>query len=173
VGRSGRVAAMALLLAACSDSPPPAPPAAPPVIADVRPSDPAARAAQAIADSIQRKYALVEVWNVSAVDGGDVVAYAVRMRLDRRSDHPDFEDWHAHVRLAARDQRQAAVEMLQLTVRLIDRAKLVSVFQDDFLQPHWSREQILAMEEPARYRRFEAWRDLVLSAAALPGAAPG
>ena len=102
-----------------------------------------------------------------------MVSYAVRMRLDPRREHPEFEDWNAHVRRAVRDQRQAAVEMLKLTVRFIGRASLVSVFQDDFLQPHWTRRQILAMDDPVSYRRFEAWQDLVLSAAALPGATPG
>lgn len=123
--------------------------------------------ATGIARFIQRKYDLVEVWSVNSEE--DVVSYAVRMRLDPRSDHPDFEDWQAHVSQAVRDQRQASVEMLKLTVRRVRRAGLVSVFQDDFLQPHWSREQILAMGRPQAYRDFEAWQDLVLSAAFLPG----
>ncbi len=138
---------------------------------DIRPNDPAGATARAIAAYIQRKYALVEVWRASAEDEGEVVAYAVRMRLDPRREHPVFEDWQAHVIRAARDQRQAAVEMLKLTVRFLPQANLVSVFQDDFLRPHWTRRQILAMDDPAAYRRFEAWQDLVLSAA-LPGAPP-
>jgi hypothetical protein len=123
--------------------------------------------ATSIARFIERKYDLVEVWGINSQK--DVVSYAVRMRLDPRSDHPEFEDWQSHVSQAVRDQRQASVEMLKLTVRRIRRAGLVSVFQDDFLQPHWSREQILAMERPQAYRDFEAWQDLVLSAAFLPG----
>jgi hypothetical protein len=162
-----------LLLAACTGSPPAAPSIRADATIDVMPSDPASRRARAIAEFIQRKYALVEVWNVSSVDGGEVIAYAVRMRLDRRSDHPDFEDWQAHVSGAARDQRQAAVEMLQITVLHLPQARLVSVFQDDFLQPHWTRRQIRQMDEPRAYRTFEAWRDLVLSAAVLPGVAGG
>jgi hypothetical protein len=126
--------------------------------------------ATGIARFIQRKYDLVEVWGINSQE--DVVSYAVRMRLDPRSDHPDFEDWQAHVSQAVRDQRQASVEMLKLTVRRIRRAGMVSVFQDEFLQPMWSREQILAMERPQAYRDFEAWQDLVLSAAFLPGFSP-
>lgn len=165
------LASVGLLMVACSQAHRAEPSVRPTV--DITPSDPASRTARAIAHYIQRTYVLVEVWNVSTIEGGDVVSYAVRMRLDPRREHPEFEDWHAHVRRAVRDQRQAAVEMLKLTVRFIGRARLVSVFQDDFLQPHWTRRQILAMDDPVSYRRFEAWQDLVLSAAALPGAASG
>jgi hypothetical protein len=123
--------------------------------------------AASIVRFIESKYDLVDVWGVHSQD--DVVAYAVRMRLDPRSEHPDFEDWQAHVSEAVRDQRQASVEMLKLTVSRIRRAGLVSVFQDEFLQPHWSREQIQEMARPQSYRDFDAWQDLVLSAAYLPG----
>jgi hypothetical protein len=126
--------------------------------------------AAGVAQFIEGKYDLVEVWGINSQ--GDVVSYAVRMRLDPRSDHPDFEDWQGHVSQAVRDQRQASVEMLKLTVHRIRRAGLVSVFQDDFLQPHWSREQILAMGRPQAYRDFEAWQELVLSAEYLPGFSP-
>lgn len=166
-----RLATVGLLLAACSGAPQVESSIHPQPPIEIAPSDSAGRAARTIAGYIHRKYALVEVGPVSALDGGDVVAYAARMRLDRRSEHPEFEDWQAHVSRAARDHRQASVEMLKLTVRFIPRARFVSVFQDDFLQPHWSREQILAMDDPARYRRFEAWQDLVLSAEALLGVA--
>jgi hypothetical protein len=43
------------------------------------------------------------------------------------------------------------------------------VYQDELLQPFWSRRQIEAMGPPARYRSFTAWEQLVLSAAVLPG----
>jgi hypothetical protein len=166
----GWLISVGLLLAACSAPPAEVPTIDPRIRIEALPSDPASRTARAIADLIQRKYALVQVWDVSAEDGGEVVAYAVRLRLDPRSLHPDPDDWQAHVSRAARDQRQAAVEILKLTVRLIHTARLVSVFQDDFLQPRWTRRQIRQMDDPAAYRSFEAWQDLVLSAAVLPGA---
>lgn len=157
-------------MVACSSSAPEVLVSDPRIRLEPIPSDPASTAARAVAGYIQRRYALVEVWDVSAQDRGEVVAYAVRMRLDPRSQHPEPADWAAHVRRAARDQREAAVEMLKLTVRFIDRARLVSVFQDDFLQPQWSRRQINRMDDPRTYRSFEAWQDLVLSAAVLSGA---
>ena len=171
--RGGRLAFVCVLVAACAGPPSGLPAIDPGIRIEAIPSDPASTTAWAIADIIQRKYDLMQVWNVSAVDRGEMVTYAVRLRLDPRSQHPDAADWEAHVRRAARDQRQAAVEMLKLTVGLIPRARLVSVFQDDFLQPRWSRRQIRGMDDPETYRSFEAWQDLVLSAAVPPGVATG
>lgn len=175
------MAAVALALTACSAPHPPLPigrlvhpgqdsPAQGDVEARITGTDRHPSRAAGIARFIERKYDLVEVWGIHAQE--DVVAYAVRMRLDPRSDHPEFDDWQAHVSQAVRDQRQASVEMLKLTVERIRRAGLVSVFQDEFLQPHWSREQILEMGRPQVYRDFEVWQDLVLSAAYLPGFTP-
>jgi hypothetical protein len=129
----------------------------------------AATAAARIAEEVAGAFSLVEVWRADALDGGRVVIYAVRFRLDERSDHPGLEEWNAHVRRAARDQRQAAVTMLKRTVDRLPRARLVSVYQDQLLQPFWTRRQIEAMDDPIRYRRFETWQTLVLSAAILPG----
>ena len=171
-------AAVALALTACSAPRPPLPigrlvqpgedaPPSGPTEPRAGGSDQKPSRASSIARFIEGKYELVEVWGINSQD--DVVAYAVRMNLDPRSDHPDFDDWQAHVSQAVRDQRQASVEMLKLTVERIRRAGLISVFQDEFLQPHWSRAQILDMGRPGAYRDFEAWQDLVLSAAYLPG----
>ncbi|MGH2662014.1 MAG: hypothetical protein ACRDH8_04265 [Actinomycetota bacterium] len=136
----------------------------------ISPSDPPRARARELASFIERTYVRVQVWGVHV--GEDIVSYAVRMRLDPRSEHPDFEDWFAHVRSAARDQRQATVHLLKLTVRQVPEARLVSVFQDTFLQPLWSRRQIVAMDEPASYREFEPFQDLVTSAEILSGATP-
>jgi hypothetical protein len=169
-----RLLAAALLLAACSGEPQMAIREST-ILEDVlidapREATPSVTARE-LAQHIEEKYALVQVWRASAADQGDVVAYAVRFRLDPRSEHPRFEDWNAHVRRAARDRREAEVELLKLTIRFIPQARLVSVYQDDFLQPHWTRQQIVAMDEPASYRSFEAWQDLVLSAEVLLGTA--
>lgn len=129
---------------------------------------PAGAAAERIAAEIEQQFELVEVWRADA-RRGRVVIYGVRFRLDERSDHPELEQWSAHVRRAARDQRQAAVTMLKQTVASLPQIRLVSVYQDQFLQPFWSRRQIRAMDDPPRYRSFQAWQDLVLSAAILPG----
>jgi hypothetical protein len=122
-----------------------------------------------IAREIEAEYPLVMVWKAETQQRGRVVVYAVRFRLDDRSDHPEFDDWNAHVRRAARSQREAAVTMLKRTVEELPRVRLVSVYQDELLQPYWSRPQIHAMADPLAYRTFDAWRELVLSAAVLPG----
>jgi hypothetical protein len=173
VDRRGQLVVACLLLTTCSGPPPELPAIDPGMRIEPIPSDPASTTAWAIAHVIERKYDLVQVWNVSAEDDGGAVSYAVRMRLDPRSQHPEAKDWEAHVRRAARDVRQAAVEMLKLTVGFIPQVHLVSVFQDDFLQPRWSRRQIRQMDDPEAYRSFEAWQDLVLSAAVLPGVVGG
>lgn len=128
-----------------------------------------AMTARRIARQVADRNGLVEVWGAESRSQGRVVIYAVRFRLDERSEHPEFDDWNAHVRMAARQQRQAAVSMLRRTVRALPRVRLVSVYQDVLLQPFWDREQIEALEHPGRYRAFDAWQDLVLSAAVLPG----
>jgi hypothetical protein len=133
------------------------------------PTGPTATKVGRIARHVEAEYPLVEVWQAESQERGRVVVYAVRFRLDDRSEHPEFEEWNAHVRRAARDQREAAVTMLKRTVAELRRVRLVSVYQDQLLQPYWSRPQIEAMDEPMRYRRFEVWQDLVLSAAFLPG----
>jgi hypothetical protein len=133
------------------------------------PAGPSATTVRRIARRVEARYPLVEVWRAEPGDRGRVIVYAVRFRLDDRSEHPEFEDWNAHVRLAARDQREAAVTMLKWTAAELRRVRLVSVYQDVLLQPFWSRPQIEAMDEPTRYRRFEVWQDLVLSAALPPG----
>jgi hypothetical protein len=136
---------------------------------DTDPAAPSARTVLGIADRIETDYPVVQVWRADADRQGRLIVYAVRFRLDDRSDHPRFEDWNAHVRRAARDQREAVVAMLKRTVARLRRVRLVSVYQDEGLQPFWNRPQIEALDDPRRYRRFEAWQDLVLSAAVLPG----
>jgi hypothetical protein len=133
------------------------------------PAGPAAGRVLRIARDIESTYPLVQVWRAEARERGRLIVYAVRFRLDDRSEHPDFEDWNAHVRRAAQDQREAAVAMLKRTVEDVRRVRLVSVYQDELLQPFWSRPQIRAMADPMAYREFDAWQDLVLSAAVLPG----
>jgi hypothetical protein len=130
---------------------------------------PGASTVRRIAREIESGYPLVMVWRADSQQRGRVVVYAVRFRLDDRSAHPEFDDWNAHVRRAARSQREAAVTMLKRTVEELPRVRLVSVYQDELLQPYWSRPQIEAMAEPTAYRTFDAWRELVLSAALLPG----
>jgi hypothetical protein len=166
-------------VAGCAPDPPaPVLPVAPaPRLEDVgepqveeAPTDgPTARTVQGIAQRIESDYPLVQVWKAEPHERGRLIIYAVRFRLDDRSEHPEFEDWNAHIRRAARDQREAVVTMLKRTVFRLRRVRLVSVYQDEILQPFWSRPQIEAMAEPRSYRRFEAWQDLVLSAAVLPG----
>jgi hypothetical protein len=178
---AGALAALTLTLAACTadraptlpaDSSPAAlqTPAAPETPATpAEPFGPSAGTVRRIARRVEAAYPLVEVWRAEAGDRGRLIVYAVRFRLDERSEHPDFEDWNAHVRRAARDQREAAVTMLKRTVATLPRVRLVSVYQDRLLQPFWSRSQIEAMDDPMRYRAFQAWQALVLSAAVLPG----
>jgi hypothetical protein len=136
---------------------------------EISPADPISVQVRDLARHIERKYSRVEVWQASASGDGTVIAYAVRMRLDDRSEHPRFEDWNAHVRRTVRDQRQAAVELLKLTIHFVPEVDLVSIFQDDFLQPFWTRAQIVAMDDPSAYRIFEAWQDLILSAEVIGG----
>jgi hypothetical protein len=142
----------------------------PPAVPDDDPDvfGPSAGTVRRIARDVESRY-LVEVWRAEIHDAGRLVVYAVRLGLDDRSQHPDFADWNAHVRRAARDQRSAAVSMLRWTIMALPRVRLVSVYQDELLQPFWSRRQIEAMGRPARYRSFNAWEQLVLSAAVLPG----
>jgi hypothetical protein len=147
------------------ETPTEAPPAVPD---DPDRSGPGAGIVRRIARDVEARYQ-VEVWRAEIQDAGRLVVYAVRLGLDDRSQHPDFVDWNAHVRQAARDQRAAAVSMLRSTVMALPRVRLVSVYQDLLLQPFWSRRQIEAMERPSRYRSFTAWEQLVLSAAVLPG----
>jgi hypothetical protein len=170
------LAAVTLTLAACTADRartplpvPPAPALETPDDVPVQPSGPATSAAVRIARRVEATYPLVEVWRAEARQRGRVIVYSVRFRLDDRSEHPDFEDWNAHVRRAARDQREAAVTMLKRTVARLPRVQLVTVYQDTLLQPFWSRPQIEAMDDPMRYRSFQAWQALVLSAAVLPG----
>lgn len=175
--------AMLVGLAACTpersvpvapgpDLPPPieTPTEPPPAAPDDDPDafGPGAGIVRRIARDVESRY-LVEVWRTEIQDAGRLVVYAVRLGLDERSQHPDFGDWNAHVRRAARDQRAAAVSMLRSTIMALPRVRLVSVYQDELLQPFWSRRQVEAMERPARYRSFTAWEQLVLSAAVLPG----
>jgi hypothetical protein len=169
---------VAVLAAACSGSDPArfetlGPGSEVTIREDFRPeisrTDPIPVRARELARHIERKYLRVQVWKASVSQGGRVIAYAVRMRLDDRSEHPEFEDWNAHVRRTVRDQRQAAVELLKLTIRHVPEVELVSIFQDEFLQPFWSRAQIVAMDDPASYRLFEAWQDLVTSAEVIGG----
>ena len=147
------------------ETPTEAPPTAPD---DSDSFGPGAGVVRRIARDVESRY-LVEVWRAEIQDLGRLVVYAVRLGLDDRSQHPDFADWNAHVRLAARNQRAAAVSMLRSTIMALPRVQLVSVYQDELLQPFWSRRQIEAMGRPARYRSFTAWEQLVLSAAVLPG----
>lgn len=133
------------------------------------PAGPNAQAVRRVAREIEARYPLIEVWEARAEEQGRLVVYAARFELEPRSAHPDFDDWSAHVRHAARDQREAAVAMLKATVDRLRSVRFVSVYQDEGLQPFWSRRQIERMAEPQRYRTFPAWQDLVLSAARLPG----
>jgi hypothetical protein len=177
----GALAALTLALVGCTAEraqtlpPAPSPPALETPDALEMPDEPVQRPGRSatttrrIARQVEAEYPLVEVWRAEPLERGRVVVYGVRFRLDDRTEHPEFEDWNAHVRRAARDQREAAVTMLQRTVGELRRVRLVSVYQDRLLQPYWSRPQIEAMDEPTRYRRFEVWQDLVLSAALLPG----
>ena len=168
-----RVVILVALAAACSDTPQALSPREVTIREDLRPeisrADPVSVQARDLARHIERKYARVEVWQASVSDDSTVIAYAVRMRLDDRSEHPRFEDWNAHVRRTVRDQRQAAVELLKLTIRFVPEVDLVSIFQDEFLQPFWTRAQIVAMDDPSAYRIFEAWQDLILSAEVIGG----
>jgi hypothetical protein len=161
------------MAAACAGAPEARPAPDVPIRQDLHPdvsrTDAISVRARGLARHIERKYSRVEVWRSSVTDGGRVIAYAVRMRLDDRSQHPEFEDWNAHVRRTVRDQRQAAVELLKLTIRWVPEVDLVSIFQDEFLQPFWTRAQIVAMSEPSAYRLFEAWEDLVTSAEVIGG----
>jgi hypothetical protein len=141
---------------------------APPAVPDPDRLGPGAGTVRRIAADVEARYR-VEVWRAEVRDAGRLVVYAVRLGLDDRSEHPDFADWNAHVRRAARDQRAAAVSMLRSTIMALPRVQLVSVYQDDLLQPFWSRRQIEAMDRPSRYREYTAWQQLVLSAAVLPG----
>jgi hypothetical protein len=147
------------------ETPTEAPPTAPD---DYDSLGPGAGVVRRIARDVEARYQ-VEVWRAEIQDAGRLVVYAVRLGLDDRSQHPDFADWNAHVRRAARNQRAAAVSMLRSTIMALPRVQLVSVYQDELLQPFWSRRQIEAMGRPARYRSFTAWEQLVLSAAVLPG----
>ncbi|MGH2678357.1 MAG: hypothetical protein ACRDHB_08365 [Actinomycetota bacterium] len=144
------------------ETPTEAPPTAPDSLG------PGAGVVRRIASDVEARYQVV-VWRAEIQDAGRLVVYAVRLGLDERSQHPNFDDWNAHVRRAARNQRAAAVSMLRSTIMALPRVQLVSVYQDELLQPFWSRRQIEAMGRPARYRSFTAWEQLVLSAAVLPG----
>jgi hypothetical protein len=172
---AGAVVGLTVSLVACTPDATRLPVSAPAEVAPQTPEaspergGPAAGRASRIARDIESTYPLVQVWRAEAREGGRLIIYAVRFRLDDRSEHPDFDDWNAHVRRAAQDQREAAVAMLKRTVEEIPRVRLVSVYQDELLQPFWSRPQIRAMADPMAYREFEAWQDLVLSAAVLPG----
>jgi hypothetical protein len=175
--RASVMAVTLVVLAGCgAESPPAVLPVGPaPGLEDLGSSeteDPPgllARTVLGIADRIETDYPLVQVWRADPDRKGRLIVYAVRFRLDDRSEHPGFGAWNAHVRRAARDQREAVVTMLKRTVARLDRVRVVSVYQDQGLQPFWRRPQIEAMNEPRSYRRFEAWQDLVLSAAVLPG----
>jgi hypothetical protein len=177
--RAVRALAAALVLAACASDrtlpivEPPALPGGTPEpagpVEETFDGGPAAREVRRIARVIQKRYGLVEIWRAYSHRRGRLVVYAVRMRLDERSAHPDLDDWSAHVRRAARDQREAAVTMAKETVARLPAVRLVSIYQDELLQPFWTRRQIREMDEPRRYRRFQAWQRLVLSAAILPG----
>jgi hypothetical protein len=177
--RAVQALAAALIVTACG-SDPTLPIVEPPVlpggtsepsspVGEALDGGPASRQVGRIARMIQKRYGLVEVWRADADRRGRLVVYAVRMRLDQRSDHPDIDDWSAHVRRAARDQREAAVTMAKETVARLPAVRLVSIYQDELLQPFWTRRQIRDMDEPRRYRTFVAWQRLVLSAAILPG----
>jgi hypothetical protein len=175
----GAVALLAAtILAGCSSEPTVTVPGEPAEVAglgslgpvpEAVPAGPAARAVRRIAREIQARYHLIEVWEARAEARGRLVVYAARFELEPRSAHPEFDDWNAHVRKAARDQREAAVAMLKATVDRLRSVRYVSVYQDELLQPFWSRRQIERMAEPRRYRTFPAWQKLVLSAARLPG----
>ena len=65
---------------------------------------------------------------------------------------------------------QASVELLEISLRLLPTLQYASVWEDSLLKPFWSRDQITHLGPASAYREFDAYQELVSSAAIQPPA---
>jgi hypothetical protein len=103
-------------------------------------------------------------------DGGTVVAFN-----DAASFDPSIKDaaaYERHVRTLTGDLGQASVELLQLCVRYFPKLRFATVWQDSTLQAFWTKEQIVAMDRPERYRDYRSFLRLIFTAQYPPNGLP-
>jgi hypothetical protein len=125
-------------------------------------SDPAAVRAGKLARYIERRWPRILVERIHTEDGGAVVAFNDIARFDASIGDPAA--YERDVRRLTGDLDQASVELLQLAVRYFPKLRFATVWQDKTLQAFWSKEEIVAMDRPERYRNHAAFLKLIFSA---------
>ena len=155
-----------LSLAACSSSGPAliAPRDVP--LPRISSADAAGDRADKLALYIERRWPSIVVHRAHASGDGSVVAFNDLVRFDGSITDPDA--YVRQVRSLTADLDQASVELLQLAVRYFPHLRYATVWQDRTLQAFWSKEEIVAMDRPERYRNHRAFLRLMFSAAFPP-----
>jgi hypothetical protein len=184
----------ALVLAACTGTPPvvhPPLPDTPTVIVEPKDVDlpifhssdtPMVRATR-LASYIESRWPRVHI-EPDAAAMGNVVAFGITIDYDPF--HGDEGEWEKSARIVAGDLRQASVELLELSARFVPSLAYASVWQERQLIFFWSKRQIEAMGRPQDYREFDAYvaltrlaevqpplLELARQRAAAPSPAPG
>jgi hypothetical protein len=155
-----------LCLAACSAASPAAVSPRDLPLPRITSADTAAVRAGKLARYIERRWPSVLVRRAHATGDGTVVAFNDLVRFDRSISDPDA--YVRHVRSLTADLDQASVELLQLAVRYFPNLRYAAVWQDRALLAFWSKEQIVAMDRPERYRNHRRFLRLVFSATFPP-----
>ena len=122
--------------------------------------------ADELARYIERRWPSIVVHRAHASGDGSVVAFNDLVRFDGSITDPDA--YVREVRRLTADLDQASVELLQLAVRYFPQLRYATVWQDRSLQAFWSKEEIVAMDRPERYRNHRAFLRLVFSATYPP-----
>src|SRR5438132_8902019 len=172
--RSWRIvsAAMAIALAAsgCGGGPAAATsprPVPPPRVTSL--DRPAARATK-LARYMERRWPRIHIESVRTSRGGSVVVFHDQVSFDYSIKDPD--EYVRSVQRLTGDLDQASVELLQLSVRYFPNLRDAGVWQDQELQALWTKEQIVAMDRPDRYRSSSSFLRLIFAAQYPPAGAP-
>ena len=119
-----------------------------------------------LARYIERRWPGISVRRTHISGDGSVVSFNDLARFDRSI--RDAEAYVRSVRRLTADLDQASVELLQLAVRYFPNLRYAAVWQDRALLAFWSKEQIVAMDRPERYRNHRRFLRLVFSATFPP-----
>ncbi len=119
-----------------------------------------------IAGYIQARWPRILLARANADGPGTVVDYQILAQYDGSIRDPDA--YEQHVIALSGNLHQASVELLKLSVQYLPALRYASVWEDSFLRPFWSRQQIQQMRSAASYRAFDAYERLVVGAAVSP-----
>jgi hypothetical protein len=159
---------MAILGTACSDAAPPVESLGPRDVAAPRilPADSAQVRAEKLARFIEARWPRVRVFTAQASPLGEIVSFGLRAEFDTTIE--PREAYYEHLRRLSGNLRQASVELLKASVEHIPGLRFASAWDDQVLEAFWSREQILAMRDPASFRDHRAWQHLIVTAEIPP-----